>query len=111
MYDFICIKSKNKQNNFNSGSQNSDYFGRRWGVVLGRRYDYYRTQVRVPDAKWGQIVLKYQSLEQRKFYCRAMQGEQVAHAQNKNKNKNPNYSLKGFSKAFLKARWGRGIPG
>ena len=42
--------------------------------------------------------LKHQILEQRKVYFRAKQGEFVAYAQ-----KTPN-SLKGFSKAFLKAR-------
>ena len=65
----------------------------------------YQMQVHVSDAQWGQTILKRQTLEQRKVYYRAMQGEWVAHA-----SKTLN-SLKGFSKAFLKARWGRGVVG
>ena len=45
------------------------------------------------------------SLEQRKVYCRTKQGEWVACAQ-----KTLN-SPEGFSKEFLKVRWGRDIPG
>ena len=45
------------------------------------------------------------TLEQRKVYCRAEQGKRVSCVQ-----KTLN-SLKGFSKAFLKANWGRGISG
>ena len=43
----------------------------------------YRTQVRVPVAccTWRPDKLKCQSLEQRKVYCRAKQGERVGHAQ------------------------------
>ena len=50
-----------------------------------------------------QTETSYWSLEQRKFYCRAMQEEWVAHTP-----KTPN-SSKGFSKALLKARWGKGV--
>ena len=39
IFDFICIMSKDKQNNFNAGSQESDYFGGRLRVAIGRRYD------------------------------------------------------------------------
>ena len=46
---------------------------------------------------------KLWSLEQRKVYCRAMEGEQVAYIP-----KVPN-SLKHFSKALLKARWARDL--
>ena len=45
------------------------------------------------------------SVQQRKVYSRTEQGKLVVPAK-----KNPD-SLKGFSKAFLKSRWGRGIPG
>lgn len=49
---------------------------------------------------------KGQSLVQRKFYCRARQGEWEAHDPPQILN-----SLKGFNKALLKARWGRGVVG
>ena len=52
-----------------------------------------------------QTQSKCQSLKQRKIYCRALQGEWVACAQ-----KTPELP-KGFSKAFLKTRRGRGMPG
>ena len=45
------------------------------------------------------------SSEQRRVYCRAMQGERVARAP-----KIPN-SPKGFSKVFLNSRWRMGIVG
>ena len=34
----------------------------------------------VSDTQWGQTNLKCRSLEQTKFYCRALYGRQVAHA-------------------------------
>ena len=49
--------------------------------------------------------LKCQSSGQRKTYCRAMQGEEVVRAPN------PLNSPNGYSKAFLKARWGSGLVG
>ena len=49
--------------------------------------------------------LKHQNLEQTKSYYRAKQGEQVICAP---QTLNP---LKGFIKAFLKARWRHGVPG
>ena len=55
-------------------------------------------QVRVPDNTVRPNKSKWRSLQERKVYCRAEQGERVAHAQ-----KTP-ISPKGFSKAFVKAR-------
>lgn len=52
-----------------------------------------------------QTKSKCQSLKQRKIYYRALQGEWVACAQ-----KTPEL-LEDFSKAFLKTRRGRGMPG
>ena len=50
---------------------------------------------------------KHQSLEQRRVYCRAVP-EQVSHAPPPPQTLS---SLKGFSKAVLKARWESGGPG
>lgn len=57
----------------------------------------FRTQVCVHDTVKPN-KLKRQRLEQGKVYCRARQGEWVAHTQ-----RTPN-SSKGFSEGFLKAR-------
>ena len=63
----------------------------------------YPTQVCMPDTQWGQTILKHQSWEQRKVCCRAMQGDGWIMPQN------PPDSSKGFSKALLKAEWGRAV--
>jgi len=55
-------------------------------------------QISVPDAQEGQTIQEYWSLEQRKLYCRAMQGEQVAHALQK-----PQFP-KGFQQALFKVK-------
>ena len=67
---------------------------------------FYRMQIHhVPDTQWGQTILQCGSLEQRKVYCRAMNGERWLMSPNTPK------SPKGFSKAFLKAKWGKGGEG
>ena len=53
----------------------------------------------MPDVQWGQTNQNV------RVWSRALQKEQVAHAP-----QNPELP-KGVSKAFLKARWGRGTPG
>ena len=60
-------------------------------------------QVCVPNAQWGQTIPKRWSLEQRKIYCRAKQGDGWFMPP-----QTPNCPM-GFRKAFLKARWGRGV--
>ena len=60
---------------------------------------------RGPGARWSQTRPKCQSLEWRKVYCRAVQGDRWLMPP-----KIPN-SPKAFSKAFLKARWGRCVVG
>ena len=52
------------------------------------------------DAQWGQTNLKCRSLEQRKFYCRALYGRQVARAL-----KHTDFP-KGYRKTLVKARRG-----
>ena len=63
--------------------------------------DCYQKQVPVPTTQWGQTKRNV-GVWNIEFYCRATQGECLAHAQ-----KTLN-SSKGFRKLLLKARWGRG---
>ena len=47
-------------------------------IMLSHKYSnssHQITHVRVPDAHWGQTILKYCSLQQRKVYYRNMQGD------------------------------------
>ena len=60
------------------------------------------SQVCVPSTQWGQTNPKCQSLEQRKFNCRAVQEEYVAHAHNA-----PDSPGLG-GKAFIGKTWGEG---
>ena len=57
----------------------------------------------LPDTQWGQTNRNV-GVWSREGFCRAMQGERVHAPQTLD-------SLKSFSKAFLKARWGRGVVG
>ena len=73
-----------------------------------------KCQLSVPNAHWGQTILKCWSLEQGKFYWKAIQGEVwlipvLSHPPPQPHlcpRKVPN-SWKGFSKAHLKVRWQR----
>lgn len=75
-----------------------------------------KCQFSVPNAQWGQTILKCWSLEQGKFYWKAIQGEAWLIPDTPgpppqsapDPGKVPN-SWKGFSKALLKVRWQRGM--
>ena len=71
-------------------------------IFISTLFVCYWLQVPVPDAQWGQKNLKHQNLEQRSLLY-GLQGEGVVHAPKTLS------SPKGFTKAFLKARWERGV--
>ena len=71
-------------------------------IFISTLFVCYWLQVPVPEAQWGQKNLKHQNLEQRSLLY-GLQGEGVVYAPKTLS------SPKGFTKAFLKARWERGV--
>ena len=72
------------------------------------RYLHYLLQVCVLNAQWGQTITKKQSLEQRKVYCRATQGDKWLMPQKPQIPQKPSaehFCRKGEAEAWFSCCW------